>query len=125
MVQMERASVFDLLLWDGIAAYLVFELIFFFSYFFICLVHFLFLLSGEIMTTRDYFATALIMIGCVLSVAFASHKDTTYCPEIIWNQFNQLGVILYFITIAILVLSLLLFSRWAERVENDLGYVLV
>jgi len=77
------------------------------------------------MTTRDYFATALIMIGCVLSVAFASHKDTTYCPEIIWNQFNQLGVILYFITIAILVLSLMLFSRWAERVENDLGYVLV
>jgi magnesium transporter len=78
-------------------------------------------MHGEIMTNRDYFATALIMVGCVLSVAFASHKDTTYCPEIIWNQFNQIGVLIYFAIIAVVVLGLMLFSRWAERVETDLG----
>tara|TARA_B100000780_G_scaffold236557_1_gene177394 strand:- start:881 stop:1579 length:699 start_codon:yes stop_codon:yes gene_type:complete len=78
-------------------------------------------MHGEIMTNRDYFATALIMCGCVLSVAFASHKDTVYCPEIIWNQFNQIGVLCYFACIGIGVFSLMVFSRWAERVEQDLG----
>jgi uncharacterized membrane protein len=79
------------------------------------------LMHGEVMTKRDYYATILIMAGCVLSVAFASHKDTTYCPEIIWNQFNQLSVILYFSIIVVVVLGLMLFSRWAERVATDLG----
>ena len=78
-------------------------------------------MHGELMTNRDYAATGLIIIGCVLSVAFAQHKDTLYCAEIIWNQFSTAGVIIYLLLICIVVFAGMLFSKWAERVRTELG----
>eukprot|EP00946_MAST-07B_sp_MAST-7B-sp1_P003759 g3759.t1 len=78
-------------------------------------------MHGELMTNRDYAATGLIIIGCVLSVAFAQHKDTLYCAEIIWNQFSTAGVIAYLVIIIGIVFGGMLFSKWAERVRTELG----
>jgi hypothetical protein len=78
-------------------------------------------MHGELMTNRDYAATGLIIIGCVLSVAFAQHKDTLYCAEVIWNQFSTAGVIIYLLIICIVVFAGMLFSKWAERVRTELG----
>ena len=78
-------------------------------------------MHGEEMTRRDYMATGLIIIGCVLSVAFAQHKDTLYCAEIIWNQFSEPGVIVYLLLIIAVVFAGMLFSKWAERVRTELG----
>ncbi|RYG42616.1 hypothetical protein EON68_01615, partial [archaeon] len=76
---------------------------------------------GERITRRDLLATALIIAGCTLSVATASHKDEIYTTEQLFSLYATLTFGLYIASVIFIVATILLTVRYVERLEQRYG----
>lgn len=79
-------------------------------------------INGEKLTMRDLGSTALIVAGCAVSVATANHQDEIYTAEQLFALYASPRFGIYMGTVVFVILSLLVATRWMERVEAREGH---
>lgn len=73
------------------------------------------LLLKEVISKSDLVNTFLIVAGCVLAVAFASHKDCLYTLDALFALYRTAAFGIYASTITVIILVWLVVIRWMER----------
>ncbi len=79
------------------------------------------LLLGEGIDKLSIGATAVIIVGSVVAVIYAPHKDVPYTTSQIFGLFGDVGYILYTMAIISLFVALMYLSRRCEIVESRDG----
>jgi len=76
---------------------------------------------GEKISVRDLASTGLIVAGCALSVAMASHKDEVYSAFELFDLYAQPRFAIYFSAVVAVLVAFLFLVRFAERLESRYG----
>jgi uncharacterized membrane protein len=79
------------------------------------------LFLGEKLSRRDLFATLMIVAGCSLSVATASHKDEIYTADELFELYKRPVVGVYLGSVVFVVVAILLVVSHVERVKATRG----
>lgn len=79
------------------------------------------LFLGETITRSDLYSTMLIVAGCIVAVAFASHKDCLYTLHQLFDLYKQPSFYVYATVVVLMVVGMLLAIRWVERIQKAFG----
>lgn len=75
----------------------------------------------EKVTRLDLIATATIVSGCVVAVAFASHKNCLYTLSDLFELYRRPQFYVYAVAVTLILVVWLLWIRWVERVQARFG----
>ena len=78
-------------------------------------------MHGEQVTKRDILVTAFIIFGCVLSVAFASHKNEICDITDLLALYGTSTFGIYAVVVVTIIFSCLFYIRYMERVRQYYG----
>eukprot|EP00512_Aurantiochytrium_limacinum_P001141 CAMPEP_0171489180 /NCGR_PEP_ID=MMETSP0958-20121227/2613_1 /TAXON_ID=87120 /ORGANISM="Aurantiochytrium limacinum, Strain ATCCMYA-1381" /LENGTH=712 /DNA_ID=CAMNT_0012022363 /DNA_START=120 /DNA_END=2258 /DNA_ORIENTATION=- len=78
-------------------------------------------MHGETLSQQDVLATAVIFLGCIISVAFASHENEIYTIEELLGLYATLRFVIYAVTIVALLVGGLIFVHFIESVVRKHG----
>ncbi len=74
-------------------------------------------MHGEQLSVRDVGCTGVILVGCAISVAFASHKDEVCDVPSLLGLYRTTSFALYASAIILLIVAVLVAIRYMERVQ--------
>ncbi|GBG28659.1 Magnesium transporter NIPA2 [Hondaea fermentalgiana] len=78
-------------------------------------------MHGEKLSQHDVMATAVIFAGCVLSVAFASHKNEICDVDTLLGLYATLRFVVYAVSILTLILGGFFFVQYIENIVSKYG----
>lgn len=78
-------------------------------------------MHGEKLHSRIVIATVFIIIGCVISVASASHENHVCDIGVIFKLYTTPRFALYISVVSITIAAILVFVKRAERIKIELG----
>jgi len=71
--------------------------------------------TGEKLLRTDLYATAIILLGCTLTVAFGDHSDQKFTVDELVSYYSRIDVVLYFLFVAVCAVGIL---YWLWRMEK-------
>jgi len=77
---------------------------------------------GEQISRSEILITALIIAGCAMAVAFASHKDKIYESEELFRMFTKTPFIIYWVFICVYMAMLRYVIYWVDKKRKESGY---
>jgi drug/metabolite transporter (DMT)-like permease len=79
------------------------------------------IIQKEKISVMDGVWTAVIIAGCVLTVVFASHENTSYSADQLFAFYGDTPFIVFAVLVVLVLIALGVFGKWADRVERRQG----